>query len=59
MKTRARVPRRLLQFRKRLLLDRDDRHVVTEAARTLEREKRKSAVAGNDANAGQEVCCGV
>ena len=59
MKARARVPRRLLQFRKRLLLDGNDGDVVAKAARTLEREKRKFAVAGDDANAGQEVCCGV
>ncbi len=50
---RVRITGRLLQFRKRFFLDGDDGDVVAEAARPLEREKRKPAVAGDDAYAGQ------
>ena len=47
-----RIAGRLFELRKRLLLHGDDGDVVTEAARPLEHEEGKPAVAGNQTNAG-------
>ena len=44
---RGSAGRRVGELRKRLFLDRDDRHVVPEPARRVEHEKRKLAVAGD------------
>ena len=46
------VAGRPFQLGKRLLFHGDDGHVVTEAARTLERKEGKPAVAGNQTNTG-------
>ena len=46
------VAGRPFELGKRLLFHGDDRDVVTEAARPLEREEGKPAVAGNQTNTG-------
>ena len=52
VEVRPGVAGRGLEFGKRLLLHGDDRDVVTEVARPLEREEGKPAVAGDQTNTG-------
>ena len=46
------------EIRERLLLDRHDRDVVTQAAGPLQHEKRKPAIAGDEADPGHAVRSG-